>query len=134
MIVFLSFPHHGTEYQEVVAELRSRGLTVYTNFDRTDVTGAARRTDLRLDRIYHSDVYVHFDDPDQSSIIRQIEFGYALGSEVPVAFVGDPTNSLYRYGEIFDDVDDFLAEFYSREYLERISLWYPVGKGQAAVA
>ena len=131
MIVFLSFPSHDPVYRGIESVLRSRGLTVHTNFDRTDVSGVSKRTDLRLARIYASDAYVYFEDPDKRSRSRDIEFGYALGSEVPVAFVGRPTNSLHRYGDVFADVDEFLAGYYSAEYFGCLAEWYPQSQRRA---
>lgn len=126
MIVFLSFPNREQRYQNAAEILKRRGFTVLTNFDRSGLEGGTRKTDLRLARIRRSDVFVFFsaDDPDQWSPLRQIEFGYALGCELPVAFVGRPFNSLHSYGDVFRDLDEFLAEWYSSEYLEFLSEWF----------
>ena len=136
MIVFLSFPRWTAEYRRVVTELTRRGLVVLTNFDRYGHDGAERKTDLRLARIRRSDVYINFEDVDRTSgsTIRQVEFGYALGLGLQVAYVGNPLNSLHRYGDVFDDVNDFLRGWYSSEYLDAISQWLPDGTRSAAVA
>lgn len=137
MIVFLSFPNRGIEYQKLVTVLRGRGLTVLTNFDRTTLEGAEERTDLRLARIRRSNSFVFFapDQPkDQWSPLRQIEFGYALGCELPIAFVGTPFNSLHRYGDVFDDVDHFLADWYTDEYYTYLEEWFPDREREASVA
>lgn len=138
MIVFLSFPSRNEQLEKVVTALRERGLTVLTNFDRTTLTGAQQKTDLRLARIRRSDAYVHFapESPRTNgwSPLRQMEFGYALGCEIPVAYVGEPQNSLHRYGDVFADVDDFLGCWYSNEYLATLDEWCPEGEGSAAVA
>lgn len=138
MIVFLSFPSRNEQYEKVVATLRERGLTVLTNFDRSALAGAQQKTDLRLARIRRSDAYVHFapESPRTNgwSPLRQVEFGYALGCEIPVAYVGTPQNSLHRYGEVFDDVDDFLDWWYSPEYFAAMEEWFPDGNCAEAVA
>lgn len=128
MIVFLSFPGRDAVYRKVVDTLRMRGLTVLTNLDRSGLEGAENKTDLRLARIRRSDAFVFFapDIPkDQWSPLRQVEFGYALGCELPVAFVGKPFNSLHRYGDVFDSVDDFLERWYSEKYLDDLEEWLP---------
>lgn len=138
VIVFLSFPSRDDEYAQVVKVLRHRGFTVFTNFDRTnlDGEGAETKTDLRLARIRRSDVFVFFAGSGFAveSSIRQAEFGYALGLGLHVAYVGRPINSLHRYGDTFDDVDDFIAGWYSDEYLDGVSQWFTDGKGQAPAA
>jgi hypothetical protein len=136
MIVFLSFPGRDESYQRVVRTLQERGLVVLTNFDRVKLEGASQKTDLRLARIRRSDAYVFFapETKDQWSPLRQVEFGYALGAEIPVAFVGTPFNSLHRYGDVFDDIDEFLDWWYSDEYCDVVSKWFPDGTGTSAVA
>ncbi len=122
MIVFLSFPNNGNNYRNVERILRSRGLRVLTNFDSADSSlSAEQRTDARLQRIRSSRVFVFFAPsvPRDRSLIRQIELGYALGSEIPLVFVGNPLNSLHSYDDVFETVEDFLAEFYSERYNER---------------
>lgn len=134
MIVFLSFPHRGRHFGDVVSTLQARGLTVLTNFDRSDSLDPQRRTDLRLSRIRRSDVFVFFApsvDLQNWSLVRQIEFGYALGQEIPVVYVGRVANSLHSYGDVFDSVSDFLAGFYSDDYNEQALRWL---SGEIAVA
>lgn len=132
--MFLSFPHDTNEYREVAQILRDRGLGVVTNFDSPSYGDPQIRSDLRLKRIRRCRAYVHFaDEAGCTSPIREMEFGYALGREKAVAYVGKPVNSLHRYGDVFDDVEHFLDE-HTAEYCERVSQWYSVGKGQAAVA
>lgn len=137
MIMFLSFPNREQKYQNVAEILKRRGFTVLTNFDRAGLEGGSRKTDLRLARIRRSDVFVFFasdNSKDQWSPLRQVEFGYALGCELPVAFVGRPFNSLHSYGDVFRDLDEFLAEWYSEEYYERMAEWFAEGHGTTQVA
>lgn len=138
MTVFLSLPNYGEKYQRVVRILNDRGLSVVTNFDQSDSKlSAERRTDFRLSRIRLSSIFVFFGSkvPQQTwSLVRQQEFGYALGCRIPVVYVGSPANSLHRYGDVFDDIDDFLRWFYSDEYYELMAKWLPNGSRQAAVA
>ena len=134
-IVFLSCPKRNPKWEKVAARLRERGLTVLTNFDRTDAMDAVRKTDLRLSRIRRCETFVFFaGEGSDWSPLRQIEFGYALGCEIPVAYVGKPLNSLHRYGDVFDGVDDFLDWFYSAEYNELMAQWLPDRAREAAVA
>ena len=132
--MFLSFPYDSERFREIAEELRERGYLVLVSFDKPDQKETQSHSDLRLKRVRQCRVYVYFADEDGSrSSVREAEFGYALGREKAVAFVGRPTNTLHRYGDVFDDAEQFLAE-YSAEYCERVSEWYSVGKGQAAVA
>jgi hypothetical protein len=134
MIVFLSLPDWTERYRKVVAKLQRRGLIVLTNFDRANIGSKETRTDLRLERIRRSDVYVHIDEHGHWSSVREAEFGYALGFGLQIAFVGKPLNSLHEWGDVFDDVDDFVSWWYSREYLDNISKWLPNRTGAQAVA
>lgn len=135
MIVFLSFPSRDHCYQNVVRTLRGRGLTVLTNLDSSSVENPERKSEMRLRSIRQSDAFVYFAPyANHRSSVRQIEFGYALGRGIPVAFVGKPFNSLHRFGDVFVDVDEFLAEWYSPEYLERISQWFADRESSTQVA
>lgn len=137
MIVFLSFPNREERYRKVAKILSERGLTVRTNFDKTNQDSPEQRTDLRLARIRNSDAYVYFapaSDPQDWSPTRQVEFGYALGQEVPVSFVGRSVSSLHRFGDVFRDVNDFLEWFYSDSYRDfaRSCLAKYTGKAEVA--
>ncbi|HEV2172796.1 MAG TPA: hypothetical protein VGR71_04475 [Nitrospira sp.] len=137
MIVFLSFPNRDAKYRRVVSVLRERGLTVLTNFDGTGREGPTEKADQHLARIRKCTAFVFFssDAPRNSwSPLRQIEFGYALGREKSVAFVGKTFSSLHNYGDVFDDVDDFLRWWYSDEYYNAMDRWYSYREGASAVA
>lgn len=128
VIVFLSFPNSEPRYDRVAEILRRRGFTVLTNFDRTNLEDAERKTDLRLARIRRSRAFVFFAeevDGVAESVIRQTEYGYALGCGLSMAYVGHPYNSLHRYGDVFEDVEEFVARWYSPEYLQLVSQWFP---------
>jgi hypothetical protein len=135
MILFLSFPRLSPEIARITSVLTQRGFTVFTNFDRLTDEEAEERTDQRLDRIRCSDAFIFFAGSGASSV-RQIEFGYALGREIPVSFVGPALNSLHRYGDVFSDTDDFLASWFPFDdhYRRTVEEWHTHRERTPAVA
>lgn len=138
MIVFLSFPNNSEKYRRVARVLRKRGLQVTTNFDESDLLiSAQQKTDERLERIRKCDSFVFFAPgivPEQWSPLRQAEFGYALGRERNIVFVGRTLNSLHRYGDVFDDINEFLSWYYSDQYLHYVAERYASGTRKASAA
>jgi hypothetical protein len=124
MNLFLSYYQRDETLDFIVQELEDRGFIVRTNFERLNGEDVAWKTDRRLKRIRSCDAFIFFAEPEgvPRSIIRQNELGYALGREKAIAFVGEPQNSLHKWGDVFDDIDDFLDQ------------WYPIREREAAVA
>src|SRR3954451_968626 len=100
MIVFLSLPNLTSKYQRVIATLEERGLTVVTNFDWSGPEVLVIQSDRRRELIQQSDAYVYFSTPNHP-LVREIEFGYAIGLGLPVAFVGEPKTQMHGYGDVF---------------------------------
>jgi hypothetical protein len=111
MNVFLSYYQRDEQLKEIVRKLEERGFTVRTNFEELNGGSVAWKTDRRLRRIRTCEAFVFFSEPGDTSIVRQIELGYALGREKAIAYVGKPLNSLHNWGDVFDDVDDFLDQW-----------------------
>lgn len=100
------------ELQTVVDALKGIDIEVHTNFSEVDGS-VDDRANWRMDCIDESDMFVFFaSPPGERQLIRSIELGFAIGAQVPVAFVGKPRNSYHRYGDIFDDADSLLAALY----------------------
>ena len=114
MKLFLSYYQRDESLDDIVKELEDRGFTVRTNFERLNGEDVEWKTDHRLKRIRSCDAFIFFAEPEGTprSLIRQIELGYALGSERAIAYVGQPQNSLHRWGDTFDDIDDFLDQWH----------------------
>jgi len=127
MRVFLSLPNLSPKYEEIVEELRERGLTVTTNCD------TPLSSDARLNNIRKSDAYVYFSSASHP-ILREVEFGYALGLGLPVAYVGKPETKLHRFGDVFDDTDDFLSWWYSGDYLRFVATFTKLREREKAIA
>ena len=128
MRVFLSLPKNELSYRDIEATLSSRGLLVSTNYD-------SYSEDSRLERIRNSDAYVFFaSGTDRNSIKREIEFGYAIGLGLPVAYVGRTLSILHRFGDVFDDADDFLSWWYSGDYLSFLATRSELFEGTQAIA
>lgn len=101
------------ELNAVANTLEGFGFEVFTNMERIEGSVDAC-TNWRMSRIDESDMFVYFaSPPGERQLIRSIELGFAIGAEVPLAFVGKPRNSYQRYGDVFDDVDDFLTACYN---------------------
>lgn len=110
--VFLSHWNR-RELQTVTSALEDLGYEVFTNLER--ITGSVDEcASWRMQRIEESDMFVFFSSPPgEKQLIRSIELGFAIGAEIPIAFVGKPRNTYQRYGDIFDDVDDLLTACYN---------------------
>lgn len=110
--VFLSHWNR-RELQTVTNALEDLGYEVFTNLER--ITGSVDEcAGWRMKRIEESDMFVFFSSPPgEKQLIRSIELGFAIGAEIPIAFVGKPRNTYQRYGDIFDDVDDLLTACYN---------------------
>lgn len=133
MIVYLSFPNMSSKYRHIIETLEERGLSVVTNFDESDPDIVLLPPDIRLSWIQKCDAYVYF-STEQHPSGREIEFGYAIGLGLPVAYVGKVETILHRFGDVFVDTDHFLSWWYSGDYLRLVSAVPQLQERATAVA